>query len=421
MKSEVKDINQCMKVLTIDVTPHIVKESFDQFYNEISKTAKVPGFRAGKVPRNVLTMHYSNQAREEVLKRLVSSSYHQAVQKHNINPVGYPVFEDIDFSNDKLSYKAKIETKPVIKLKKYKNISAKREKFEVSDSEVQNVVDNILEGYAKYIPIEDRGLEIGNYAVCDIESIIEGEKPELKKDEWVEIRENDLIKGFAEQTIGMKPGDEKEINVKISEKFPNPKVQGKKAVFKVKIKDIKEKRMPELTPELLKEIGDYSSVDDLKQAIRKDLEERKKNDNEYKLERSLLDIIEGDLKFDLPETIVQNQLSRMVKDASDNMLKRGFTKEEVLEKEEDLRKEFLNEARRQVKVAFILDKIAELENINTEEADIQGRFMKISRQTGQPVEKIKEYYKSNNLLESLFAEIRNQKVIDFIKDNAEIL
>jgi len=171
---------------------------------------------------------------------------------------------------------------------------------------------------------------------------------------------------------------------------------------------------------LLKEIGEYSSINELKQAIYKDLEDRKRLDAEIRLERELIDKIEKETKFDLPETIVQKRLQRMVQDAIDAMIKQGFTKEEALKKEEEFRTKFFDEALRQVKVAFILDKIAELENINTEESDVEDRFKRVSQQTRQPVEKIREYYIDNKLIDSLHAELRNQKVIHFIKENAEI-
>ena len=129
---------------------------------------------------------------------------------------------------------------------------------------------------------------------------------------------------------------------------------------------------------------------------------------------------EREIKFDLPESIVQKRLQRMVQDARDNMLKQGFSKEEVSGKEEEFRNKFIDEARRQVKVAFILDTIAEMENVETNETDVDDRFEKMSKQTRQPIDRIREYYTKNNLIDSLNAELRNQKVIDFVKANAEI-
>ncbi|MBU1864403.1 MAG: trigger factor [Candidatus Omnitrophica bacterium] len=420
MKCDIKNINQCTKVLDVTVPPIVVKETFDRVYDEIRPTAKVPGFRPGKAPRNILQMHYKNEAREEVLKRAVSSSFGEALKTNNIDPIGYPVFEDVKLEDDNLSYKAKIEIKPDIKLKKYKGVSAKRNTVEVTNEEMDQAIERIRENAATFNPVEDRGIKLGDYAVCDITSHIEGKPSETKKNEWCEIKENDLLSGFATQTVGMKRGEEKEITVTLSDKFPGADMQGKQIKFLVKVNEIKEKKLADLNEEFLKAAGDYKSVDEFKESIRKDIEVQKKQQEESKLEREIVDKIEKDVQFDLPESIVERRLSSLVDDGVAHLMRQGLTQEDAQTKKDELRTQYTDEAKRQVKVAFILDKIAMQEKIEENESDIERQFKKMALRMRYPVEEIKKYYNDNNLMESFRAEIRNQKVIDFIKENAEI-
>jgi trigger factor len=420
MKCEVKDVNQCCKLLIIDVPQQTINDAYNLFYKQIAPKAKIPGFRPGKAPHEMVSRYYKNEAKEEVLKRLVSDSYHQALIEKKINPLGYPQFEEINFQDDVLIFRARVEIKPEIKIKKYKGITAKRESLVVEESEIDDVITRIRDGHAKFTPVEDRGVELGDFAVCDITNSIEGEASETKKNEWVEIQENDMIKGFATQTVGMKPGESKDIEVVISENFPNEKVRGKKALFNVCLKEIKKKQLPELDGEFLKQLGDYESLELLRAAIKKDIEVRKKEDIDAKIERALLDTIEKDISFDLPQSLVERRLEGLVQDAIQSQMYHGLSKEEAEKNRDEFLVRFKAEAERQVKVAFILDAIGIAESIETADDDVEARFQSLSKQYQQPVEKIKEYYAKNDMIDSLRAEIRNKKVIDFIKENADI-
>jgi trigger factor len=420
MKCEVKDINTCSKILTIDVPVEQIQDAYTLFYKQIAPRAKVPGFRPGKAPHTVVAMHYRNEAKEEVLKKLVSNAYHDAIEKHAIDPIGYPEFENVDFTDAKLSFQARVETKPVIKVKKYKGLSVKEKAYTVEDKEVDEVIERIRDGYATFVPIEDRGIELGDFAVCDMTSTIEGEEPQTKKDEWVEVKEDEMIKGFATQTIGMRPQETKEITVTLSDAFPTEALRGKKIVFNVTVNEIKKKELPALDDDFLKRTGDYASIDALREAIKKDIDARKKADADSELERALIDMVAKDVTCDLPPSLIERRLTGLVQDATKSMIQQGLAQEEADARSDQMRDRFKAEAERQVKVAFILDAIGSLEAIETVEEDIEKRFEELAKQYRQPAETIKDYYEKNDLLDSLKAEIRNQKVIDFIKASADI-
>ena len=420
MKCDVKQINQCTKLVSIEVSGDKILQAFDTAYKKIANEAKVPGFRQGKAPRKMLEQKYADVAREEVIKKVVTDSFYEAANEHKFNMFNYPEFEDVNFDGTTVKFKAKVEERPEITVKKYKGISAKEEKIKIEEKEIDDVIDRIRDGQAKFVPVEDRGIEIGDFAVCDIESKIEGLEAEKKENEWCEIRENDMMADFAQQTVGMRPGDEKEINVTLAKDFPNKEIAGKKANFVVNVKEIKKKELPELDEAFLKNLGEYKTVTELRESIKKDIEARKKQDVRAKLERDIIDKIEKDVKFDLPESLVKRRLEGMVQEATQNMLRQGYPQDALDSKKEEMQKEFETEARRQVKVAFILDKIAEEEKIDVTDEDISAHFQNLGAQFRMSADHVREYYEKNNMISSVHAELRNQNVIDFCVDNAEI-
>lgn len=422
MKCEVKELNKCTKELSIEVSQDKINEAYESVYTEIAKTATLPGFRKGKAPKQLIRAQYKDRAKEEVLKRLVSDNLYKAVDENKINMFGYPDFSDVDFTDEKLSFTAKVEERPEIEVKEkdYKGLSAKREKIEVKAKEIDEVIGRILDGYAKYKPVEDRGIELGDFAVCDIESSIEGMDPEKKENEWCEIKEDPMMKDFAKQTVGMKPGDQKDIEVTMSKDFPNKEIAGKKAVFNVSVKEIKIKELPELDEEFLKTLGEYKSEDEFKDAVKKDIEARKKSEADAKVERALIDKIDKAVKCDLPESLVIKRLNGMIQETKQNMMYQGMPAEEIDKRRADMEKDFRTEAERQVKVAFILDKIAVNEDIDVEEADLEKKFAELAAQYRTAPQVVREHYEKQNMIDQLKGEVRNQKVIDMIVENAQI-
>lgn len=420
MKCEVKDVSQCCKVLSIDVPQQTINDAYEAYYKQIVPQAKIPGFRPGKAPHTVVAQHYKKQAKEEVLKRVVTDSFHAALDDKALNPLGYPEFDDINFTDTELSFKARIEIKPEVKLKKYKGISVKKDTFKIEEKDVDEVIDRIREGYAKYVPVEDRGVELGDFAVCDITNSLDGEEAESKKDEWVEVRENEMIPGFATKTVGMQTGETRDIEVVLPDTFPNEQMRGKSATFRVVLKEIKKKQLPDIDEDFLKQVGDYANADDFRTAVKKDIEQRKTEEIDAKVERDLLDKIENDVKFDIPQSLVARRLEGLVQDATRTMMYQGVPQAEAEKRKEEYAVQFRPEAERQVKVAFILDAIGTVENIETNDDDVETRYEALAKQYQQPVETIKEHYAKNDMNDSLRAEIRNQKVVDFIKENADI-
>lgn len=191
LKISVKDGKTCEKILKIEVSREDVEREFSHFYREVAPTAKVPGFRPGKAPRHVLELHYKGQAREHVLKHLISESYHQTVKEKSLDPLGFPDVKDVKFDETKLSYEAVFEVRPKVKLSRVSGLSVKKDKIEIKAEEMDQTLKRIQESLAQFKAVEDRPAQIGDYVIADYVCTVEGKEIEKRKDDWFELQKED--------------------------------------------------------------------------------------------------------------------------------------------------------------------------------------------------------------------------------------
>ncbi len=441
MKVAVKDVAPCEKILSVDVQADAIQEQYEVVYREIAKVAKVPGFRPGKAPREVISVHYKTEAREEVVKKLVSKSLHEALEEKKLEPILSPEIRDLDFTENKLSYKAHIEVRPEVKLPSYTGIKVKKNPVKVEEKEIDQVIDRLREGFAKFTPVEDRGLEFGDFMIADLKVIVDGKEIESRNDDWIEFREKSFLPEFSATLKGVKPGEAKDVEVNFPADYANKdlgqangqclpeqaagggltKLAGKKGLFKINLKEIKKRILPEVDADLAHEIGEYKSVEDLRQAVARDLEAEKAGQEEHRLQNEILESLAKSSAFALPKGMVERRLNQLVEQALRNMLYQGSKQEDVLKEKEGLREKLKDEAEKQVRLSFILDEIAGREKIEVTEKELEEKFEDIAREVKQPKEKVIEYYAKEHLVEGLAVQVLNQKTARFLREKAEII
>lgn len=420
-KSKSKKIEECTTLFEIEVPPEIIAKAFEEVYEEIAKIANIPGFRVGKAPKDMVIKHYAKDAKEEVLKRLVPEAYRSAVEEHEIRPIGLPEISDVNFEEAKLlSFKAKVNTRPVFKLRDYKGLKVAKKKVTIKDEDVEKTIDNLRGMHAKYLTVEDRPVSMGDYVVSDMDCFVDG-KPIHKKREnlWLYADKDSLVPGLSDGLVGMKKGEEKDIEVTLPEKYPDKAVAGKRAKYHVYAKEIKERQLPKVDDELAKLFG-RQNLEDLKKEISKELSSRAAMDADIAVENQLLGKITDDNVFEVPSSLVARQLDFMVEDTKKHLLEKGFKKEDLDKQDEEFKKKFKDEAVRRVRLLFILDDIADKENIETTDDDVKEAYKSISAQTGQPEDTVKNYYEKEDMVESLKDKVRESKVIQFLLKNAQI-
>ncbi len=420
-KVKVQDGGVCEKILTIEIGKEKIQEEYEAFYQAIAPRAKVPGFRPGKVPQNVLVMHYEKEANDSVLEHLLSESLPRSLNEKAISPLTTPEIKDVQFTQEKLVYKAHVEIRPKVKLGRVTGLTAKKERAEVKPEDLEKSLKQMQEMHAQYKAIEGRPAKMGDFVIADYVCMVDGHEMEKRNDDWIELKEEEYLKGFSAQLVGVHIGDEKDVEATFPQEVADKKVAGKKAVFKVKIKEIKDKTLPALDDELAKQAGEYKDLADLKQKLMADLEKRASEEKESAFERELLNELIKHNKMDIPIGLLKRRTEHLMDQARQRFLYQGGTEDLFDKEKEKMRKEFEAEARRQIHLAFLLDEIGDAQHIKAEEADLKRKYESLSGQYRQPKETIEKYYQEHQeALESLIDQVRNEKVIEFLKQNAKI-
>ncbi len=241
MKVSVKDGKNCQKILKVELEKERVLKEFDSCYKSLIPSAKIPGFRPGKAPINIVKMHYAGEAREQVMKNLLNDSYRDAILEKSIEPLGYPEIGDVQFTDEKLSYEATVEVRPKIKLTKYKGLSAKKQDVKVDKKEIEESLKRVQESQAKFIAVEKRAAKMGDYVIADYVCTVEGKEIDKRKGDMFELKEEEFLKGMSKQLVGVKSGENKEVKVKFQKDFAQKDLAGKEAIFQMQVKEIKEK------------------------------------------------------------------------------------------------------------------------------------------------------------------------------------
>ncbi|MBI4358790.1 MAG: trigger factor [Candidatus Omnitrophica bacterium] len=421
LKVDVKDVSSCEKVLTIDVPSEMVTEEFSAFYESVGKRAKIPGFRPGHAPKHVVALHFRDEARQEVWKQLVSRTFRSAVDQEELPIIGYPQIEQVEFDETRLKFKAHVEMKPKVKIDKYAGLSVKREAVQVDEPEVEGALKQLQESHAKFQVVEGREARLGDFLICSYRLRVEDKDVEKRDGEWIEIREQDYLEGFSKQLLGVKIGEMREARVTFPSNYVKKELAGKQGLFFVTVQEIKEKMLPPLNDEFAKEASESETLEELRKKVRDDLEHHRKMETERKLEHLLLEELIKKSKFELPARLVERRLEALVRQSIQSLVYRGVKEEEALREKENLKKNLLPEAQREVRISFILDEIATREHIQASDEELNRKYREVADRLRRPIEEVKTYYQeSEDRKESLREQMVTEKTIQWVKDKAII-
>ncbi len=422
MKSVVEDISSVKKKINVEIAPDTVAQEMEKALADVAKKARIPGFRPGKAPKAIVEKHYGDEVRSEVVQRLVSEHYLRALQDNNLNPVEMPHIENVSSlaKGQPLSFSATVEVRPQIQLGNYDGIEVKEQSLAVTDEEMGQTLDRLREMYAQLEVVEGRPLEQTDTAIIDFEGFREGKAIEGAKasDHMLALGTNSLIPGFEEQLVGMKQGESREINVTFPADYNNKDLAGKDALFKVSLKEIKKKVLPELNDDFAKDIGGNKSLDELKEGIKKDLEARKRDEQATAQREQIMTKLVDAHTFDVPPGMVEGELQSMARQQATRMARRGADLKNF-----DLAK-FRDEnralAEKRVKGTLLLDVIAEKEKIDVTDQELNSALAGMARSAGQTVDAIKKYYDSiDGGIENLRRSLVHEKALGLLLSRAK--
>jgi len=424
MKASVEEISSIKKKVSVEIPEDQVIKEVDSFYRDLGKKAKIKGFRPGKVPRNILERYFKDYVKTEVVQKLIQDTYPQALSETDLQPVSPPVIDPGEFVEGKsYQYSAVIETKPDITLEGYTGLKIEGKKEGAKDEEVEERLKALQNLHANLRTIsEARPIQAGDYVILDYEASMGGKPLEGGKaiDFTVEVGSGQFIPAFEEKLIGLKPEEEKEMEVSFPEDYGYQKWAGKTISFDVKIKEIKEKILPPLDDEFAKDLGDYSSFEELREKLKGEIEKEK----ELALERQLKDLVVDQLleanTFEVPESLVEEQAKAMVSDTKLRLAAQGVAFKNLGVSEEKLQEDYRAMAQKQVRTFLILEKIAGQEGIAVTDEEAEGRLREMSERMHQKFDMVKRYYEKNGLLPEVKAGIIRDKTLNFLLEKATI-
>ncbi len=411
--------------LEITIEASKFEEAIKKVYTRTAKYFNIPGFRKGKAPMSMVEKQYGVEIfYEDAFNEVVPEEFEKALKDNNIEAVGKPDLDVKQIEKGKdLIFTAVVQTKPEVKLGKYKGIELKKVEYNVSDKDIEHELGHLAEKNARLVNIEDRPVENGDTTIIDFEGFVDGVAFEGGKGENHElvIGSNTFIPGFEEQIIGMKIDEEKDINVKFPEEYFSEELKGKDATFKIKLHEIKKKEMPKIDDEFAKDTSEFDTLDELKASIKEKLEEENERKAKYETEDNAIKAVCDNVEVEIPSGMIDDELEQMVKEMDARLQYQGMKFDQYLKligkTMEDFKKENEEQAKTSVKTKLVLEAIIKAEKIEADEETINLKLKEMSELYGKKEEELKQ---NENFMNYIKDSIKNEKVIDFIINNAKI-
>lgn len=423
MNVRVEELSPIKKKLFIEVDAETVAAELDKAYKKIAKTADVKGFRKGKVPKSILQKQFGPRAEYDAAGPLINNSLYKAMIDNKIEAVAQPevVNSGAVEEGKPFSYEAEVEIRPEVVAKDYTGLELEKEKFEFDETVVDTQLQQMAESRAQLEVTSRKKAREGDTVIIDFEGFVDGTAFEngAANDYQLELGSNSFIPGFEEQVVGMKREQEKEIEVTFPEAYGAKELAGKAAVFKVAMKEIKEKVVPKIDNNLAKEM-DAESLDELKARIKEGTIAQEQQRVDGQLQESMMTALIEKNPFEVPEGMVKNQLHYLKDNFAQRLKSQGMTLEMLGMNDESFNKAYHEMASQQVKGELILDSIAKQEEIVAEEADVEEKIKEFADQSNTPVEQVQQYFENEQAQVGLKGQIVQEKVSKFLLDSAVV-
>lgn len=417
-KSTLQKISECKRELEVIVPKETVAEEFETALMEFAKRAKVKGFRLGMAPKDVVKRIYFEDIRESLINSLAPKAVNQALRDSKLVPLDSPVITDIRFEESQpLELKAEFEVWPEFQLPQYKNIKVKKQKGSVTVKDVDSSLEELREKSAQYEPVSGRGVEENDYVMAQIQGKDTATKRLLPSEKvFILTGHPDNEKGLNESLLGMKEGDEKSFKVSYPKDHHNKKVAGKEIDYHIKVLSVKEKKLPEVNDDFAKEVGQFETIKDLKDEIRKQLKDTREKSSQREITEEIVAKIAENVKIELPESIVQKETLMNMREILQSGAQRATKKEDLAKLEEEAKAK----AERTVKNHLILTKIAEEEKLEVTEGDLDEEYKRIAEANNMPLPRVIDAMNREGKKDELRQNLQLNKTIDFLVENAII-
>ena len=425
MNCKVEKTNNANEVkLEITIEAEKFNNAIKKVYFQNAKYFNIPGFRKGKAPQNIVEKYYGKEIfYEDAFNEVVPAEYEKALEENKIDAVSKPDIDVITMEKGQdLVFTAIVQTKPEAKLKKYKGIEIEKIEYNVKDSDVENELKDMQDKNSRLVTVEDRPAQNDDTAIIDFEGFVDGVPFDGGKGENYNLvlGSHSFIEGFEDQVVGMKVGEEKEINVTFPEEYFSKNLAGKPATFKVKLNELKKKELPELDDEFAKDVSEFDTLKELKQSIKEKLEKQFKDREKYEKEDAAVRELVKELEVDIPSGMIEMEVDNMMRDMEQRMSYQGLKMDQYLKMmnktEEQFKKEYEPQALDAIKSRLAIEVVIKSEKIEATDEEIKEKIAEMAKNYGKEPKELEENENIKNYIKS---GIENEKAMEFLVENSK--
>ena len=412
-------VEGCKHEIEITVPVEEIAKETDRVVANIQQKAKLPGFRPGKAPASLIRTKFAHQVREDVLESLLPKFFKQKVEEEHLEVVGRPNVKDVHFhEGEPLTFKAEFEVAPEIELQDYRGVTVHYAEPVVAPEDIEKRLEEIREQKAQFVNIEPRPIADGDYAVVSLDSL-SGVEPAIHQEEVVlHVGDPDAIAGFSEALRGMSPEEEKEFEVTYPDDYGQEKLSGKTVKFRMKLSTIRNKELPELNDEFAQDLGDYPTLNDLREAIRKAIFHEREFTAQQKAKDELIDKLIETHEFPVPEAYIERQFEAQLENQFRELAERGIDPSKLKIDWSKLRESQRPKAVHDVKASLLIDKIAEREAIVPTNDEVDTEVQRLAKQQREPVAAVRKKLQKDGTLGRIAYHIRSNKTLNFLFEHA---
>lgn len=416
--------------LEIEVAAPEVDSALERAYRNVVKEVNLPGFRKGRVPRYILEARFGPEIlHQDALEALIPAAYNEAIAGVDCEPIDEPQFDFETIEKGKpFLFQAVVEVLPDVELAEYRGVEVEQEIVLVTEAGLERYLESLREQHARLVPLEDEGVGIreGDLALIDFKGFVDGEPfPEGEAENYsLELGSKSFIPGFEDQVAGMKVNEEKDIEVTFPEEYRNAELAGQEALFKVKLKQIKQKQLPDLDDNFVKEISEFETLADYKADLQSRLEKANAEKAKTELEEALIEKVAGASRVELPQILVERQIDRMLDEMDQFLHYQGLNLDKFAEMAgknmEEIREEKRAEAEKRAKANLVLDAVVKKEGFTVDDSEIDAKISELAESYNDQPERIREIFDKQGRIPLMREEIRVRKAVDLMVREAKI-
>ncbi len=420
MKIAVEELEACKRRLQVEAPQDLVQKAWEEAYGRVSRQARLPGFRKGHVPRNLVKLHFADEVRREVAQRLIPQVYRQALAETKLHPVEDPDFHEVTLEEGApLKFTAVVEIKPAITVGDYQGVTVKHSPAGVSDEDLQKTLEHLREQHAEFRSVE-RAADVGDLVIVDYTLTPEGMEPRSEQGYAFLVGSQAVLPEIDEAVIGLAAGGERETRVRFPDDHRREDLRGKSGVAKVRVVEVKEKSLPPLDDDFAKTLGTYATLDELKTAVKRELEAQRERENRRDMEEKVVDALLATHDFQVPEAMVLRQVTHLIEHARERLRRQGVDPDQIKWDYDKLAEELRPSALRAVRRALLLEAIAEKEGVTPSDQEVEAEVEKIAQASQRPAPAIRRLMERSGDLAALRVSLREARTLNFLIQYARI-